>query len=111
MMTARPDTANCRTIDAITLRPHEDIVPFETNHEEPSTDWKMAVTIATARLQEHFGNPGPCGDSTTEVLANDLAALFCAYGKIDEERERMRAHHLDDPEANRTVEKTRWWYY
>ncbi len=48
----------------------------------------MAVRAAAARLSEHLGS---CDDPVAAALANDLAALLCAYGLVDEELERMQA--------------------
>ncbi len=53
-----------------------------------SADWKMAVRAAAARLSEHLGSRD---DPVAAALANELAALLCAYGLVDEELERMRA--------------------
>jgi len=53
-------------------------------------DWRMAVGVAAARLGEHFG---PLDHPVVAALANDLAALFCAYGMVEGERDRMRARH------------------
>lgn len=53
-----------------------------------STDWFMAVRVAAARLEEHFGT---LDHPVVATLANDLAALLCAYGMIDDEHARMRA--------------------
>jgi hypothetical protein len=53
-----------------------------------TADWKMAVRAAAARLSEHLGS---CDDPVAAALANDLAALLCAYGLVDEELARMKA--------------------
>lgn len=53
-----------------------------------SPDWSMAVRVAAARLEEHFGT---LDHPVVATLANELAALLCAYGMIEEEHDRMRA--------------------
>ena len=57
----------------------------------PPLDWAQAIRVATARLSErlkiHSDNISP----EIAVMAEELATLLCAFGKLGEEFDRMEA--------------------
>jgi hypothetical protein len=54
-------------------------------------DWQQAVRAAAARLNETWGLSDATGQPVMLELAQQLAALLCAYSKLPEEVERMEA--------------------
>jgi hypothetical protein len=54
-------------------------------------DWRLAVRAAAARLNETWGLADATAQPEMMDLAQQLAALLCAYGELPEEVERMEA--------------------
>ncbi|MGO8740142.1 hypothetical protein [Rhodoblastus sp.] len=57
----------------------------------PALDWSQAVCAATSRLKEKLNIVGGGDVPQLREMAEDLAVLICAYGRLAEEVERMMA--------------------
>ena len=71
------------------VAPEPDVAKNLTNR--PALDWSQAVRAATSRLKEKLNIVGGGDVPQLREMAEDLAVLICAYGRLAEEVDRMEA--------------------
>jgi hypothetical protein len=59
-----------------------DVPRLRDSIEPKPLDWDVAVCGARVLLSETFGPPGPMDNPILAGMAQELAALLCAYGQI-----------------------------
>ena len=69
------------------------IRPIDLPLEPRTLDWITAVDTAAVRLNEGFGLQYPMNDPVLIGLAQELAALLCAYGMVAEEIDGRQPHN------------------
>src|ERR1019366_4049097 len=108
----RPDFAGWRTLNRRRVvrlpsqAPELHVAQFDHSLVRRPLDWGQAVRAAAARLNESRVLPDTNDQSVVEGMAERLAPLLVAYGKLAEEVDRMQAGADESPVNRRAGERS-----